>query len=434
MGKCILFFLMGLLTLASCQHTEKELLFEKEAVQHFCVQQLTNVIVHDIISPPVASRMYAYTNLAFYEALKTGFKDASSITDRCKGFSPMPGFDEKKEHDFGLGAATAFFKVAEALVFSKDSMRTAMTYMQAHYKNLDATVFRQSITYGEEVAKVILERAAKDNYKETRGMPRYSVFREAGKWEQTPPDYADAAEPYWKLIKPLRLDSASQCRPPRPPVFSKDPSSKYYKEVMELFELSKNLSPEQETIAIYWDDNPFVTEHRGHLTFANKKTTPVGHWMGITGILCKQYASEDLLKTAKAYALTSSAIFDGFISCWDEKYNSRTVRPITVIREWFDPVWESKLQTPPFPEYTSGHSVISAAAAMVLDAMFGDKPFLDTTELPYLGLQRNFTSVKAAAEEVSISRLYGGIHYRSALDEGLKQGESVGAFFVGLIP
>jgi len=199
--------------------------------------------------------------------------------------------------------------------------------------------------------------------------------------------------------------------------------------LMEVYTVSEHLTPTQDTIAHYWDDNPFVTEHKGHLMFATKKTTPGGHWMGIVSILSQQSKANDL-KTAKAYALSSCAMFDGFISCWDEKYRSRMVRPITVIRENIKTEWNALLQTPPFPEYTSGHSVITAAAATVLIQLFGaNTPFRDTTELEYLGLERSFTSIQAAADEVAISRLYGGIHYRSAIEQGKTQGQKVGELF-----
>jgi hypothetical protein len=426
--------ILALLSMIACSAPKKKMLFEKEEVQHYCVQQLTNVIVYDIFSPPVASRIYAYSNLAFYEALKSGYPNAPSISSQCKGFGAMPSTNTNETYDYRLSAATAFLKVSEALVFSKDSIRNAMKSMHEQFDDLKSDVFERSVQYGEAIAQVIVERSKNDKYKITRGMPRYSVFAEVGKWQQTPPDYADATEPYWKLIQPLRMDSASQCRPPAPPKFDSSKTSQYYKELMEVYNTSKAIASEQDTIAIYWDDNPFVTQHKGHLTFANKKTTPVGHWMGITSILSKQYAKGNALLTAKAFALTSAAIFDGFISCWDEKYHSRTVRPVTVIREWVDPLWDPLLQTPPFPEYTSGHSVISGAAATVLDKIFGQAPFLDTTEVPYLGMQRSFSSPKAAAAEASISRLYGGIHYRAALEQGSLQGERVGALFTQLLP
>lgn len=428
LGALLLLFAIG------CQVPEKKKLFDKNEVQHYCVQQLTNVIVYDIFAPPVASRIYAYSNLAFYEALRSADNTAPSLAAQFKGFAAMPSPTAGASYDYNLSAATAFLKVSEALVFSKDSVRQSIKKMQSQFEDLDKAVFDRSVQFGEAVANVVIDRSKQDNYKVTRGMPRYSVFAEVGKWQQTPPDYSDAAEPYWKLIQPLRMDSASQCRPPEPPAYDTSKGSDYYKEVMEVYEVRKKLTKEQDSIAIYWDDNPFVTQHKGHLTFANKKTTPVGHWMGITSILCQQYAKGNALLTAKAFGLTSAAIFDAFISCWDEKYRSRTVRPITVIREWMDPVWEPILQTPPFPEYTSGHSVTSAAAGTVLQHIFGEVSFLDTTELPYLGMQRSFTSPKAAAAEASISRLYGGIHYRAALEQGSLQGERVGALFTNLLP
>lgn len=247
------------------------------------------------------------------------------------------------------------------------------------------------------------------------------------------PDYMDAAEPNWDKIKPMLLDSVTQFKPAPPPPYSLDKKSAYYKELMELYNTSKTLTPSQDTIARYWDDNPFVTQHEGHLMYANKKTTPGGHWQGINSILCRQQKI-NAVTTARAYALMSAAILDAFIACWHEKFASKTVRPITVIQNNFDPEWSSLLQTPPFPEYTSGHSTISAAAATVLTGILGSNiAFHDTTELEYLGLQRSFSSIMQAADEVNISRLYGGIHYRSALENGSKQGKEIGNLYLSKV-
>ena len=228
---------------------------------------------------------------------------------------------------------------------------------------------------------------------------------------------------------PLLMDSASQFKPPPPPPNDLRKGSVYQRELMELYETSKKLTPTQDTIAKYWDDNPFVTQHKGHLTFAKKKTTPVGHWMGIIAILCNT-AKKDEISTAQAYAIASAAIFDGFISCWDEKFRSITARPVTVIRKNIESEWSPLLQTPPFPEYTSGHSVISGAASTVLVHQFGTGfAFHDTTELKYLGLQRSFPSIEAATDEIGISRFYGGIHYMSAIRNGKEQGVKIGTLY-----
>lgn len=301
----------------------------------------------------------------------------------------------------------------------------------ASFENsLDENVYNNSIQLGNSIASVILKRIASDNYKQTRGMPKYSVFKEEGKWEQTPPDYTDAAEPNWDKIMPMLLDSVTQFKPAPPPPYSLNKKSVYYKELMEVYNTSKTLTASQDTIARYWDDNPFVTHHEGHLMYANKKTTPAGHWQGIAGIVCRQQKT-NAVTTARAYALMSAAMLDAFIACWHEKFASRTVRPITVIQNNFDAEWSSLLQTPPFPEYTSGHSTISAAAATVLTNILGSNiAFHDTTELEYLGLLRSFSSIMQAADEVSMSRLYGGIHYRSALENGFKQGREIGNLYL----
>jgi len=414
--------------LLSCKNKPVKIYTGAE-LQNYCVQQLTDVIVYDINNPPVAGRMYAYSNLAFYEALRPMQQGYESLLPKLKGFSTITPNNQDVAINYPFSASIAFMKVAEALVFSKDSIRKSRTIVEENFTHLDATIKNASIAWGEKVAEVILARASKDGYKITRGMPKFSVLKETGIWQQTPPDYEEAIEPNWRYIKPMLLDSASQFKPVRPPAFSMQPNSPYYKEVQELFAMSNALTEEQKTIARYWDDNPFVSEHKGHLTYANKKTTPVGHWMGITAILASQ-SKKDEMEVAKSYALTSLAIFDGFISTWEEKFTSKTVRPVTVIREYLNSEWNPYLQTPPFPEYTSGHSVISAAAATVLSNIYGTQmAFTDTTEMKYLGMKRSFSSIKAAANEVSLSRMYGGIHYRAAIENGQKQGEQIGSYY-----
>lgn len=414
-----------------CKTKTKKPLLSGVKLQHHLVEVLTNAIIHDIYSPPVASRLYAYSNLAYYEAIRPAYMK-KSITNQLKGFDKLPEKMDGVHFNPSLAGITAFTAVAEKLIFSKDSIKSVRHSLLKAYDFLDESTTKTSIAWGEKVAEVILKRSAIDHYKITRGMPRYSVFNEAGKWQQTPPDYADATEPNWNKIIPLLMDSASQFKPPAPPSYSLDKKSDYYKELIELYDSSKKLTAEQKNIAKYWDDNPFVTEHKGHLTFANKKTTPVGHWMGITEILTNK-ANKNEISTAMIYALVSSAIFDGFIACWDEKYRSRTARPVTVIRSHIESEWNPLLQTPPFPEYPSGHSVISGAAATLLINEFGTNfAFHDTTELKYLGMERSFSSIENAMDEIGISRFYGGIHFMSAINNGKEQGIQIGNLFTKL--
>jgi hypothetical protein len=209
----------------------------------------------------------------------------------------------------------------------------------------------------------------------------------------------------------------------------------FYKELKEVFDVGNEItkigdSSEQVQIARFWDCNPYVSVTRGHLMFATKKITPGAHWIGIAKIACRN-DNADFDKSVMVYTKTAIAIADGFISCWDEKYRSNLIRPETLINQYFDDNWKPILQTPPFPEYTSGHSVVSGAASVILASVFGDDfPFNDDTELPYGLPVRSFNSFSQAADEAAISRMYGGIHYRAAIEVGVQQGRDLGKFVV----
>ena len=154
--------------------------------------------------------------------------------------------------------------------------------------------------------------------------------------------------------------------------------------------------------------------------------------MGITAIACRM-TNADAVKTARAYALVAVGLLDAFISCWSTKYRYNYIRPITVINDWMDKSWEPYLQTPPFPEYTSGHSTISASAATILTGLFGENfKFHDDADKEYIGMERDFGSFMDAAREASISRLFGGIHYRLSLDTGVEVGKKIGKHVLDL--
>jgi hypothetical protein len=398
---------------------------------HNNIKQLTKVIIHDVFSPPVSSRIYTYTSLAAYEAIKYNNPDYSSIANQLQGFSEMPLPEKNKQYDFNLAATKAFFTVAEKITFSKDSLTPYQNSLYPKFKAfVDEETYKRSMEFGEAIGKAILQRTAVDNYKETRGMPKFIGSDEEGKWRPTPPDYLDAAEPHWGKIKPLLSESTTQFRCPAPPVYDTAKNSAFYKGAKEVYTITANLSEEQKIIAKYWDDNPFVMEHSGHLMFGNKKITPVGHWIGITTIACRM-KNADPVKTAQAYALVSIAMFDVIITCWESKFEYQTIRPVTVINELINGNWQPFLQTPPFPEHSSGHSGISASAATVLTAMFGDNlAFEDTSEMEYIGMKRSFSSFIEAANEAAISRVYGGIHFRTGTEAGTVQGNEVGEFVV----
>ena len=294
--------------------------------------------------------------------------------------------------------------------------------------NLDDSTYARSVDFGEKIGNLILKRAAVDNYPQTRGKQKYLGEESPAKWRPTPPDYMDGVEFCWGTMKEFVVDSSAQFSPPPPPPYSEDKNSAYVKQYVEVYKTNKNLTKEQKEIAKFWDDNPFVIQHNGHLMFADKKITPGGHWIGITTIACKQ-THASAVKTAEAYALTSIALFDAFICCWDVKYHYSYVRPVTSIEGKIDHNWLPLLQTPPFPEYTAGHSTISAASATVLTHLFGDNfSFQDTSDVRYIGMQRHFSSFIQASDETAMSRFYGGIHYLNSSLVGARQGHKIGEF------
>jgi hypothetical protein len=417
-----------------CRQNKAERMADAE-ILHQNQDQLTQIIIYDVFSPPVAARIYVYSSLASYEAIRFSKKGSASVAEKLNGFGKMPQPQEGKEYDYVLAATKAFFNVSRNIkVFSVDSLDL---YENSVYKgfqdNLADSVYARSVAFGEAVAKAILARAKTDGYAASRGKPKHLGSTDAGMWRPTPPDYLDGVEWCWNTMKSMTLDTCSQFMPPRPHPYSTDPNSPFMKEVIEVQKIGDSLTEEQKIIARYWDDNPFVMEHSGHMMFGNKKITPGGHWMGITAIAARETKS-DPVKVAQSYALTAIALYDAFIVCWDEKYRSNVVRPVTVINEVLDKGWQPFLQTPPFPEYTSGHSTITAAAATVLTKLYGDKfAFQDTSDLRYIGMQRHFNSFLEAAAEASISRVYGGIHYRNSVDQGAIQGKKVGAQIVSKI-
>jgi hypothetical protein len=395
---------------------------------HSAVSKLTDVIVYDIFSPPQASRAYAYASIASYETLRQGHPSYHTLAGQLNGLTSVPRPDSGVAYDLPLAGVHAFMTVGKALTFSRgrmDSLRSAMDE-QIRRTGIPRPVYDRSIAYGDKVAEHILAWAKQDHYLQMRGMPKFTVTAERGRWMPTPPAYMDAVEPNWARLRPFVMDSASQFRPPPPLAFDTTQGSPFFQEAKEVYDTKQRLTPEQREITAFWDCNPYVMHVQGHAMFATKKVTPGGHWMGIVTIAARQ-AGADLVQSADAYARTSIALADGFISSWDEKFRSNVIRPETVINAYIDEGWEPVLQTPPFPEYTSGHSVISTAAAVVLTDEFGKAvAFRDTTEAAYGLPMRSFGSFEQAAAEAAISRLYGGIHYRRSIEQGAIQGRKVG--------
>ena len=398
------------------------------------VHQLNTVVMGNNFSPMVASRNYLYAAIAGYEVIAAGHPDKySSLAGQLHGLGAVLPPPPDQKINFELAALLAYCKLGESVTFPAGSMKEYTDSLKKLAKDhgMPSDVFTNSVAYSDTVAATIMNWSKKDNYLQTRGAPEYTVMDSPGRWVPTPPAYSPAAEPHWREIRSLVIDSASQFMPLPPYPFNvTDKNSPYYQEVKKIQFTVDSLTPEQAWIADFWDDNPFKLNVSGHLMFGTKKFSPPGHWMGVVGIAAKK-ASADFDETACAYAKTSIALFDGFIQCWNIKYKYNTLRPETAINKYFDAEWRPHLQTPPFPEYTCGHCTISASAAEALTSIFGDNfKYTDTTELEFGIKSRSYLSFRDAALETQKSRFYGGIHYQYSCSRSTEMGQKVGGLIV----
>lgn len=404
---------------------------------HAAIENVTQIMIHDIFSPPVASRIFVYPNIAAYEIMAQNSKTYVSLQNQLNGLDSIPKLATKSGVNQPLAALVAHMELSKQLVFSEEIVDKFRDSLYQKWTDENEEEFEISKQYGLKVAERITKWMGKDNYKQTRTMSKFSVYADqVGRWQPTPPAYMDAVEPHWGEIRTLVLDSAAQFKPVPAFPFSLEKNSPFFKEVQEVYDMSKEMvkkgdNSEEMKIAQFWDCNPYVSVSQGHMMFAKKKITPGAHWIGIVKIASKK-SNADFAKTVFAYTKTSIGIFEGFISCWDQKFKSNVVRPETVINQNIDENWKPLLQTPPFPEYTSGHSVVSTCSAIVLTSVFGDNfSYTDDTELQFGLPKRKYASFAAAAQEAAMSRLYGGIHYRAAIVNGIDHGKTIGDFIVG---
>ena len=400
----------------------------------FCktVKQLNNVVLENNFPPMIASRNYAYATIAAYEVMLLGDSRFISLAGQIKHLPALPKIDTANA-DIHYATLLVFCKVGEAVTFPEGSMEKYVAQLDsiATAAHMTQVMKDASKRIADSVGNHILRWSKKDNYLQMRTASKYSVSDEEGRWIPTPPMYAQAIEPHWMEIRPMLLDSASQFKPTPPPVYDiKNKNSVYYKSLLEVIKTGDSLTDEQKNIAEFWDDNPFKMNVSGHIMFATKKFSPPGHWMNIVGI-ASQKANADFSTTVAAYAETSIALFDAFISCWEEKFRSNCVRPETVINKFISSEWQPYIQTPPFPSHTSGHATISAAAAEVMTGWFGDKlSFTDTSSLEFGIQSRQIISFREAAKEAAMSRLYGGIHYRFDNEHGTAAGIKIGEYTI----
>ena len=380
-------------------------------------------------SPPVAARSFGYLGVAGYEAVASG-AGLRSLAGQVNGLDPLPARDGGA-YDEGVvlhavlsDAVQTFFGNTgptgqRAMAAMRDKLGARLR------EGVAADVVARSEAYGLAVAQHIAAWSQSDGgaVVENMGFPRdWSLGKGPEHWQPTSLIVQQQAPllPDWGNNRGFAMPVGMIPGAGEPPAYSEDPASDFYKQALEVYETSKTLTDEQKVIARFWSDDPMLSP------------TPPGHWMSVT-LEILQRDGTDLAQSADALARIGMSVADAFIACWHDKFFYDRVRPFTYIRRVIDPKWEALLITPPFPEYPSGHSTQSGAAAQVLTAVFGDNfSFDDATHVDDGIKARPFPSFWAAAEEAAVSRLYGGIHFRAANDNGLKQGAVVGDYINAL--
>lgn len=396
---------------------------------------VTEVMVTDVASPPAAARFYAYSMLASHLAWNrlTGQTKESCLFSKSNLQVPDLLGETEKKLSPEFVSTYAMLEVGKKIMPSGKLLEIKQQELIKSFiksKWLSKRNVEEHVRNAQQVANEVLKIAGTDGYNQLSTLTRYTPKRNDGHWYPTPPAYMAAVEPEWRTLKTFFISDLSTYKPNPPAPFNLEEGSSFKKQLKEVFEVTSHLDEEQKLIANFWDCNPFMVQFSGHMAIGMKKISPGGHWMGITGIASKK-ADLSWKETIYIHTLVAMSLHDAFVSCWEEKYDSDRIRPESAIQKYMDQTWRPLLQTPPFPEYTSGHSVISRTSAMVLTDYFGDNfDFIDDSEV-YFGLpERAFKSFNLAAEEAAISRLYGGIHFRDAIEEGVKQGELIAKYIL----
>ena len=382
-------------------------------------------------SPPVASRAFGHLYVTAYEAVAQGRPDLLSLAGQLNALTPPPAREAGLAHDEEVVLQAALAVAVEELFFNTGPTgQRAMENVAARLaegvaEGVSPDVLERSRAQGEAVARHVLGWAATDGGAaiENMGFPlEMDLAGGPGAWVPTSRIVQQQLPllPGWGDNRPFAMPDGAACPLPAPPAYSEEPGSAFMAEAEEVLAVSRGLTEEQEAIARFWSDDPMLSP------------TPPGHWIFIASdVLDRQDAPLD--RRVEVLAKLSVALADAFIGCWHEKFRWNLIRPVTYIRAHLDPRFEPLLITPPFPEYPSGHSTQSGAAAEVRTDLFGEGfAFTDATHEADGLPARSHPSFRAAAEEAAMSRLYGGIHFRSAIERGLEQGRCIGAHAAAL--
>ncbi|MES2829858.1 MAG: vanadium-dependent haloperoxidase [Bacteroidota bacterium] len=426
-----LIFLTLLICLLGCKKGANPELTNKDIAK--VLEQMTQFMINDVSNPPLAARFYSYACISGYTVLSLNDSSIVPLKGVLNGYPEIVKPLDSGEYSYQLSAILAMTGTAKKMQPSGKKFNEFEKAFLDSCRNLGFSddVVARSQSYANQIIKQIMPYAKKDKYNRISNYPRYTPLNKEGSWYPTPPAFFAPVEPYFNTVRPFLIDSANAFRADPPTPYSRDKNSAFYKLLAGVYtEGGEGMTQEHREIAAFWDCNPFALKNEGHLLVGLKKISPGAHWIGITGIAC-QKAKVKFSKTLEIYTIVSMGLTDSFISCWDEKYRSNRVRPETAIRNLIDPRWKPMLQTPPFPEYMSGHSHISSTTATILTYYFGDNfKYKDNVEDKYGLKPRSFPSFHYAAQEAAMSRYWGGIHFKDGIENGIKVGTEIGQHIV----
>lgn len=385
----------------------------------------------DGYTPPVAARAFGYTGIALYESVQVGMTNKSSLSGRLNGLDLETNYVEGLAYHWPTVANTALASMTKYF-YSNASLTnyTRILELESGFNNeflseIDEEVMDRSIAFAKDLTDQIILWSSTDGGfgAQFNNFPvEYQPLPGVQFWKPTAPNQR-ALQPYWGNNRPFITLNVQNSIPADPPPYSTDVNSIFYIRAMEVYNVVNNITPEQRIIAEFWSDDPRTS------------ATPPGHSISILNQLIDENEL-DLLASSEAFAKLAVGINDAFISCWKVKYTTNYPRPVTVINNQIDASWVPILSTPPFPEYTSGHSVQSGALARILTSLFGEnKAFIDRTHenrTDIDGTPRAYSSFYDMAEEAADSRLYGGIHFKEAIELGLEQGYQIGQNVIDL--
>jgi hypothetical protein len=378
--------------------------------------------------PPQVARAYGYVGIANYEAVLNGISGAQSLAGQISGLSAtdLPKITGSLQYDWSIASNTATAEMIRKMFERKITVQNVAlidSTEQANLKELSAAadpdVVNRSVQFGKAVAAAIYNYSINDgghlSYLDPFQLP-YTMPTDAACWVPTGA-VTTPVSPRWGENRPYIPADVANALQYAPKQFSTNPSSEFYKEAMEVYNQVKVNSAEQIEIAKYWADDPFNT------------CTPTGHTFNIMTQLLEE-SKATLEKTSVAYAKLCVAENDAFVACWKGKYKYAAIRPVSYIRKYIDPSFNTVIGTPPFPAFTSGHSCEMGAAARVFTDLFtdgsGNYNFTDYSQLQYGFSPRSYVSFNQLAQECANSRFYGGIHFQSDNSKGLEIGKTIG--------